>query len=82
MLDRDERVFVAKLAAILRVADALDDSRSQRIHEVNCTHEDGRLVISIPRVEDLSLEQLALRQSASLFEETFGLSVLLRMMRQ
>ena len=33
-LDRDERVAVAKMAAILRVADALDESRSQRIHEV------------------------------------------------
>src|SRR5207249_4277765 len=34
MLDRDERVAVAKMAAILRVADALDESRSQRIHEI------------------------------------------------
>jgi exopolyphosphatase/guanosine-5'-triphosphate,3'-diphosphate pyrophosphatase len=32
-------------------------------------------------VEDLSLEQLALRQSGALFEETFGMPVLLRMQR-
>ena len=80
-LDRDERVAVAKMAAILRVADALDESRSQRIHEVECVREAGRLVISIPMVEDLSLEQLALKQNSALFEETFGMPVLLRMAR-
>lgn len=81
-LDRDERVVVAKLAAILRVAIALDESRSQRIHQLSCLREDGRLVISIPLVEDLSLEQLALKQNGSLFEEIFGLPVLLRMARK
>jgi exopolyphosphatase/guanosine-5'-triphosphate,3'-diphosphate pyrophosphatase len=81
MLDRDGRVAVAKMAAILRVADALDESRSQRIHEIECLREEGRLIISIPLVEDLSLEQLALKQSGSLFEETFGMPVLLRMDR-
>jgi exopolyphosphatase/guanosine-5'-triphosphate,3'-diphosphate pyrophosphatase len=32
-------------------------------------------------VEDLSLEQLALKQNGALFEETFGMPVLLRMAR-
>ncbi len=80
-LDREGRVAVAKLSAILRVAIALDESRSQRIHEVVVSREAGRLVISVPRVEDLSLEQLALKQSGSLFEETYGLPVLLRVAR-
>jgi exopolyphosphatase/guanosine-5'-triphosphate,3'-diphosphate pyrophosphatase len=80
-LERDERVAVAKMAAILRVADALDESRSQRIHELTCSREGGRLVVSIPLVEDLSLEQLALKQNGALFEETFGSPVLLRMAR-
>jgi exopolyphosphatase / guanosine-5'-triphosphate,3'-diphosphate pyrophosphatase len=78
-LDRHERVAVAQLAAMLRVAIALDDSRSQRIHDLSCETENNRLVISIPLVEDLSLEQLALKQNGSLFEETFGMPVLLRM---
>ncbi|HZN33266.1 MAG TPA: exopolyphosphatase [Pirellulaceae bacterium] len=80
-LDRDERVAVAKMAALLRLADALDDSRSQRIHELQVERDGDRLVISIPMVEDLSLETLALKQNGSLFEETFGLPVLLRMAR-
>ena len=79
---RCKQAAVAKLAAILRVADALDESRSQRIHEIHCEPEDDRLVISIPRVEDLSLEQLALKQSGSLFEEIYGRNVLLRLNKQ
>lgn len=80
-LDREQRVAVAKMAAILRVAAALDDSRSQRIKRLYCDREDGRLVITIPHVEDLTLEQLALRQNGALFEETFGMPVLLRKLR-
>ena len=37
------------------------------------------MVVSIPMVEDLSLENLALKQNGLLFEETFGTPVLLRM---
>ena len=80
-LDRDSRIAVVKMAALLRVAIALDDSHSQRIKEIRCSRENGRLVISVPNVDDLSVEQLALHQSRSLFEETFGLQVLLRGVR-
>ena len=76
-LDRDSRVAVSKLAALLRVAIALDDSRSQRVHDIRCFRDAGRMIIAVRDVEDLSLEQLALRQNGLLFEETFGLRVLL-----
>jgi exopolyphosphatase / guanosine-5'-triphosphate,3'-diphosphate pyrophosphatase len=80
-LDRDHRIAVAKMAALLRLADALDAAHAQRLHELTLTKESGRLVISVPHVDDLSLEQLALRQSGSLFEDTFGMPVLLRQLR-
>ena len=77
-LTRDERIAVSKMAALLRIGVALDDSRSQRIHEFHCERENDRLVISFPNIEDLSLEQLAVRQNCSIFEEIFGLQVQLR----
>ena len=77
-LSREERVIVSKLASILRVADGLDRSYSQRIHELTCEIKRDRLIISVPGVEDLSLEQIALKQSCGLFEDTYGISVLLR----
>jgi exopolyphosphatase/guanosine-5'-triphosphate,3'-diphosphate pyrophosphatase len=77
-LDRDSRVAVSKMAAILRVADALDRSRSQRVRDISLRQENGQLVITIPHIEDLSLEQMALNLKGSVFEETFGLKVLVR----
>ena len=77
-LDWKKRISVAKLAALLRIADALDRSNSQRIKALQCTRERGRLVISVSGADDLSLEQLAVRQKGSLFKEIFGMSVLLR----
>lgn len=80
-LSRQDRVVVSKLSSILRVADALDRSYSQRIREFTCSIQKSRLVISVPGVDDLSLEQIAMKQTAQLFEETYGLSVLMRRSR-
>ncbi|MCA9157920.1 MAG: Ppx/GppA family phosphatase [Planctomycetales bacterium] len=81
-LDRADRVIVSKLAAILRLAIALDDSRSGRISDIHCRSDSKRLVIIAKGVEDVSVEQLALRQSGSLFEETYGLPVQIRAARK
>jgi exopolyphosphatase/guanosine-5'-triphosphate,3'-diphosphate pyrophosphatase len=78
MLGRDQRVVVSKLSAILRLAIALDESRLGRVKEVRCLRERERLVIRVPGVDDVSLEQLSMRQNAGLFEEIFGVTVLLR----
>jgi exopolyphosphatase/guanosine-5'-triphosphate,3'-diphosphate pyrophosphatase len=65
----------------LRIADALDASHGQRLHELRFSREGGRLVISVPQVDDLSLENLTLKQSGTLFEETYGMPVQLRRLR-
>ncbi|MDA0282709.1 MAG: HD domain-containing protein [Planctomycetota bacterium] len=81
-LSRGDRVIVSKLASILRVADALDRSYSQRIRDFSCAVEKNRLIVTVSGIDDLSLEQIALKQTSQLFEETYGLSVLLRRSRQ
>ncbi len=81
-LDRQDRVAVAKLAAILRLAIALDESRSQRISSIKCRIDNNRLIIVATGVDDVSLEQLALRQTGNLFEEIFGLPVQIRSLRR
>lgn len=78
-LDRDSRVIVSRMAGILRIAVALDHSGNQRIQDIDCAVERNRLVITaVNATGDLSLERLELRQHSGLFEDTFGLSVLLR----
>ncbi|QDT09004.1 Ppx/GppA phosphatase family protein [Planctomycetes bacterium K23_9] len=78
LLPREERVAVSKLASLLRLAIALADTRSGRIREIECEREGKRLVINVPGVEDVSLEQIAMRQNAGLFRDVFGMPVLLR----
>ena len=77
-LDRDSRVAVAKMAAMLRLAIALDDTRSGRIRDLTCRRESKRLVITVPGVDDVSLEQIAMRQGSGFFQDVFGVPVLLR----
>jgi exopolyphosphatase/guanosine-5'-triphosphate,3'-diphosphate pyrophosphatase len=76
-LDREGRLAVAKLAAVLRVADSLDRSHSQRISSIECRLEKDSLVISVPDVEDLTLEQLAVQNKCDMFEEVYGMNVVL-----
>ncbi len=77
-LAQEERVVVAKLASILRLAIALDDTRSGRIREIECVREGRRLIIQVPGVDDVSLEELAMRENSGLFRDVFGMLVLLR----
>ncbi|GAB5441916.1 MAG: Ppx/GppA phosphatase family protein [Fuerstiella sp.] len=78
-LDRESRVILTRMAGVLRVALCLAQSRSQRIRSVQCSVEKNCLVIRASgRTGDLSMEQLELRQNASLFQDVFGLGVLLR----
>jgi exopolyphosphatase/guanosine-5'-triphosphate,3'-diphosphate pyrophosphatase len=80
-LDRDQRVAVCKLAAILRIAVSLDASRTQRIDSIQVAESNSSLVISTSDVHDLTHEQLALQQSGALFEETYGLKVIFSIRR-
>ncbi len=80
-MDRERRIDIVKLAAILRVADALDRSLSQRVRNISFAREPGRFVITVPGVDDLTLEQMALQSKGSMFEDVYGMSVVLRAQR-
>lgn len=78
MLLREGRVTVSKLAALLRLAIALNTSRKQRVNKVTCRREGNKLVLQADNLDDVSIEQMSLRQASGLFEEVFGLKVELR----
>jgi exopolyphosphatase/guanosine-5'-triphosphate,3'-diphosphate pyrophosphatase len=77
-LEREDQVVVVKLAAILRVADALDSSYSQRIREIRCVREPGRLVVETPGVMDLSMETMSMRGKSGMFQDVYGMEIVLR----
>jgi exopolyphosphatase/guanosine-5'-triphosphate,3'-diphosphate pyrophosphatase len=73
-LSADEKVAVLKLAAILRVADALDRSRS-RIGKLKLQIRGDELLILTPNADLLELEKLYLEFKGDLFLEVFGLKL-------
>lgn len=71
-LAREHRMVVTKLAAILRVADALDRGHAQQIRDVSFEKTDDEFIIYVRDVPDLALERRALAVKADLFEEIYG----------
>jgi exopolyphosphatase/guanosine-5'-triphosphate,3'-diphosphate pyrophosphatase len=76
-LPREDRVAVMKLAAILRVADALDRGHDQRVRNPTFEHREERFIIRAAGVVDLSLERLSLAEKGDMFEDVFGLEPVL-----
>jgi exopolyphosphatase/guanosine-5'-triphosphate,3'-diphosphate pyrophosphatase len=72
-LPRPARLTVNRLSAILRVADALDKSHSQRVRDPKVSIAEDELRIQVEGGEDLGLERIALDAKSGLFEEVFGL---------
>jgi exopolyphosphatase/guanosine-5'-triphosphate,3'-diphosphate pyrophosphatase len=73
-LDRSARMQVSTLAAILRVAYALDVERSQRIKQVKCTIDKNVFRIET-NVQDVALERWSMDRKSGLFKNIFGLGV-------
>ncbi len=73
----EDRIRVSKLAALLRVADALERTHAQRVSELEIRRESNKIRIRLPGLADAAVERLAMASKADLFEEVFGLSVVI-----
>ena len=71
-LDPDTRAVVNKLAALLRLANALDADHLQKVRDVRAVEEDGGWALEIDGASDLTMERLAVSSRADLFTEVFG----------
>lgn len=72
---RETRDIIEKLAAILRVADALDRGHAQQVRDVRFEKDPNELIIYVAGLPDLILERRALAVKADLFEDVYGLKV-------
>ena len=77
-----QRLRIAKLAALLRLADALDDSRLQKISKLTVSIANDRITIIGQTIVDLQLEIYVFAQKAKFFETVFGLPVMLKRQRR
>jgi exopolyphosphatase / guanosine-5'-triphosphate,3'-diphosphate pyrophosphatase len=75
MLVHELRMIVNKLAAILRVADALDADHSQQIQILQCRKEEEEIRIIVTDAGDLRLARRSLALKGDLFQEIYGYSI-------
>lgn len=80
-LSADERLRIAKLAAILRVADALDDAHQQTIARISVSVQPTQVVITAFSDDDLSLVRWAFNYKADFFTDVFGLQPVFKQRR-
>lgn len=80
--DRDNYLLIAKLTAILRIANAMDRSHYQKVTDIRTVLKERELSVIVDSPRDLSLELGLLRDKVEFFEEVFGIHLVLRRKRR
>ncbi|MDA3951689.1 MAG: HD domain-containing protein [Spirochaeta sp.] len=75
-LRREHRMLVLKLAAMLRVADALDRGHVQRVRGFRVEKREEEVILRCDYSGDISIEEYGLRLKGRMFEEVFGYGVM------
>ena len=70
-LNETDQKTVSALAAILRIADALDRSHDNRVSDVRCTRDGQVMHIQLLSSANCDREIFAAEQKSQLFEEVF-----------
>lgn len=74
-LPREKRVVINKLAALLRLADALVRGRVETARRLQFEREGDELIVHLPTSSDLLLERRSIAGRGDLFEDVYGMKV-------
>lgn len=74
------RLTVLQLAAVLRLTDAIETSRSLKIQDISIKLRNGKLQIALSSNDDLALERWTISERTKLIEELFGIVVELKLL--
>ena len=77
-LNKEQYIKTCKLAAILRISNAMDRSHKQKIQEIRVNLKDTKMILTVDTLEDITLEQGLLREKSEFFEDVFGITPVLR----
>jgi exopolyphosphatase/guanosine-5'-triphosphate,3'-diphosphate pyrophosphatase len=77
-LDRQTRLDVNKMAAILRLANALDADHLQKVKDVRVTTDGDEFVVEVDAAGDVTMERLAALARADFLTEVLGRKVAFR----
>ena len=78
VVDRSKYLLIAKLTAILRLANAMDRSHYQKVEGIKAVMKERELQVSIAASRDVTLELGLLKDKVAFFEEVFGIRLVLR----
>ena len=81
ILDREAYLKIAKLTAILRVANGLDRSHKQKFKDVKTVLKDDVLTITVDTNEDITLEKGMFSHRADFFEEVYSVKPVIKQRR-
>lgn len=82
ILSVENYIVVAKIAAILRLANALDRSHKQKIQELKIVLKEKQLIMTVNVSKNSVWEQIRFEQQADLFEQVFSLRPVLKEKRK
>jgi exopolyphosphatase/guanosine-5'-triphosphate,3'-diphosphate pyrophosphatase len=77
-LDKQSYLIVAKLAAILKVSNAMDRSHKQKFKNVKAAIVGKQLVITIETADDIILEKGLFDSKTEFFEEIFSIKPVIK----
>lgn len=77
-LDREELLKIAKLTAILKIANGLDRSHKQKFEDIKAVLKDEKLIIVIDTPVDITLEKGLFYRRADFFEEVYSVKPVIR----
>lgn len=80
-LDRQAYLTVAKLTAILRIANGLDRSHKQKFKNVKAVLKDKELVLTVDSGEDITLEKGLFNDRMQFFQEVFNVRPVIKQKR-
>ena len=82
VVEKAQIALVAKLAAILRLADAMDRSYQQKIRSCSISIKDNTMTITAECKQDLALELWTFEDKSAFFEEVYGIEPILERVKQ
>lgn len=77
-IDREAYLTIAKLTAILKVANGLDRSHKQKFKDVKAVLKERELVITVEESVDITLEKGLFTKRSDFFEEVYSVRPVIR----
>ena len=72
-----DRMITSKLAALLRIADAIDTEHEARVTDFSLEHTKSQCILRLEGKGDLLLEKWKIAKQAGLFEELFSVKLII-----